>query len=133
MLGLRGLGPKRSGQVYTSSDLEVFATLANHAALAIENASSFEELQQAQAQLFQAQKMGTLGQMASGMSHQIHNRLTVLSLAAQSARLNAIPHLEELLRKIVGLPNEVHHAMYELRRLYQIIEDESNRGSPIVP
>ena len=121
-----------SGQIYTTSDLEVLTTLANHAALAIENAYSFEELQQAQAQLFQAQKMGTLGQMASGMSHQIHNRLTVLSLAAQNARLNAIPRLEEVLRKAVGLPNETHHAMDELRRLYQVIEDESNRGSQIV-
>jgi|GEM_PF-258177 len=132
LVGFLALGPKRSDNSYSAMDLKVFTTLATQAALAIENARSFEELQQAQVQLLQAQKMGTLGQMASGMSHQIHNRLTVLSLAAQNARRNILPQLEGVLSHIVGLPAETTRLVEELRRFYQVIEEESERGSRIV-
>lgn len=82
LLGFVAMGPKKSGQPYTPQDLEGFEVMANQAALAIENAQFYEELQRTQADLFQTGKMATLGHMAGGMSHQINNRFHVLSILA---------------------------------------------------
>ncbi len=80
LLGFMVLGDKRSGEIYTKDDLEVFTVLANQAALAIENARFFAESKEMQDQISQAEKMATIGTMADGLSHQINNRFHALSL-----------------------------------------------------
>ncbi len=82
LLGFMALGPKKSKQPYSGQDLEVFEVMASQAALAIENAQFYEELQQTQTDLFQTAKMASLGYMAGGMSHQINNRFHVLTILA---------------------------------------------------
>ncbi|MFC1755725.1 ATP-binding protein, partial [Thermoproteota archaeon] len=82
MLGFIVLGRKLSGKMYSQDDLNVFLVLANQAALAIENAQFYEDVKNTQEQLFQAEKMATIGTMADGLSHQINNRFQALSLIA---------------------------------------------------
>jgi len=77
------LGAKRSGEPYTTDDIAVFSGLANQAALAIENAMFFEELRNNEAYIIQSEKLASLGQLASGMAHEIHNPLTIISGEAQ--------------------------------------------------
>jgi len=81
-MGFFVLGDKNSGQIYTPDDLNVFQILATQAALAIENAQFYEEAQEMQGQIAQAEKMATIGTMADGLSHQINNRFYSLSLIA---------------------------------------------------
>jgi len=81
-MGFIVLGDKISGQIYTPDDLSVFQVLASQAALAIENAQFYEEAQEMQDQISQAEKMATIGTMADGLSHQINNRFYALSLIA---------------------------------------------------
>ncbi|MCX5709263.1 MAG: ATP-binding protein [Candidatus Omnitrophica bacterium] len=81
-MGFFVLGDKNSGQIYTPDDLNVFEILATQAALAIENAQFYEEAQEMQGQIAQAEKMATIGTMADGLSHQINNRFYALSLIA---------------------------------------------------
>ena len=69
------LGPKPDRQLYTTDDVTVFNTLAHQTALAIENCLFLEETQEAQEKIFNAEKLATLGAMASGLSHQLNNRL----------------------------------------------------------
>jgi len=83
LLGFLALGPKRSGKPFAQEDIGVFSTLANQAALAVENALFFEELKTTQAQLFHSEKLATMGQLASSMAHEIHNPLAVISGEAQ--------------------------------------------------
>jgi len=82
LLGFIVLGKKMSGKMYSQDDLNVFSVLSNQAALAIENAQFYEQIQETQEQLFQAEKMATIGTMADGLSHQINNRFQALSLIA---------------------------------------------------
>ena len=83
LLAFLVLGEKRSGKPYTTDDIAMFSGLANQAALAIENAMFFEELRTNEANMIQSEKLASLGQLASGMAHEILNPLTIISGEAQ--------------------------------------------------
>jgi len=83
LLAFLVLGAKRSGEPYTTDDIAIFSGLANQAALAIENAMVFEELRTNEAYMVQSEKLASIGQLASGMAHEIHNPLTIISGEAQ--------------------------------------------------
>ncbi len=85
LVGFVVLGDKRSSRLYTESDLDILSTLANQAALAIENCIFLTEFEHQQAHFFQAAKMADLGTMASGIGHQVNNRFNVIKLGAESA------------------------------------------------
>lgn len=86
LLGFIIISRKNSGLPYSMYDLDILMTLANHAALAIENAMFFSELEKTQATLFQTAKMSSLGTLASGMGHQINNRLQAIRLIVESLK-----------------------------------------------
>jgi signal transduction histidine kinase len=85
LIGILILGEKISGKLYSEDDLIVFSVLTNQAALAIENAQFYDEVKRTHEQLFQAEKMATIGTMADGLSHQINNRFHALSLISGDA------------------------------------------------
>jgi signal transduction histidine kinase len=86
----RGLGAiyvdnQESSAPFSPDGLRAAEALARHAALAIENAQLFEreqrtieELQQAQKQLLQSEKLATIGQMAAGIAHELNTPLTYI-------------------------------------------------------
>ncbi|MBI3321742.1 MAG: GAF domain-containing protein [Candidatus Omnitrophica bacterium] len=83
LLAFLVLGGKCSGEAYATDDIAIFSGLANQAALAIENALFFEELRTNEAYMIQSEKLASLGQLASGMAHEIHNPLAIISGEAQ--------------------------------------------------
>jgi signal transduction histidine kinase len=85
LIGFVVLGNKKSNRLYTESDLDILTTLANQAALAIENCIFLTEFEHQQAHFFQTAKMADLGTMASGIGHQVNNRFNVIKLGAESA------------------------------------------------
>ncbi len=104
LIGFLVLGEKRDGRIFTTEDLDVFSTLANQAALAIENARFFDELKANEAFMIQSEKMASLGQLASGMAHEIHNPLAIISGEAQlylERAKGGDGEIDKLLRSII--------------------------------
>jgi signal transduction histidine kinase len=126
LLALLVMGKKKSGKLYGEDDLSVFSILANQAALAIENAQFYEDVKKTQEQLFQAEKMATIGTMADGLSHQINNRLHALGFIAGDA-LDTIK-----LKRGAEMSDEMKGIMNDLERSLVRIQENVLQGGEIV-
>lgn len=135
------LGRKRSDEDYSDEDSDLLATLANQIAIALENASLYQEL-------LRSDKFKALGVAAVGMAHEIKNPLASIKgltqilpenindpefiekytdiIPRQLDRLNSI--LEELLR--FGKPTKFATTDVDLKRvLDDVIEFQENQCS----
>ncbi|OGX23581.1 MAG: hypothetical protein A3J51_01275 [Omnitrophica WOR_2 bacterium RIFCSPHIGHO2_02_FULL_45_21] len=126
LLGFMVLGDKLSGKIYSEDDLRVFTVLANHAALAIENARFFEDAKEMQEQISQAEKMATIGTMADGLSHQINNRFYALSLIAGDT-LDTVK-----LTDITNYAPEQRELLSQIKHALERIQSNVLQGSEIV-
>ncbi len=126
LLGFLVLGDKKTGRMFTQADLNVLSTLANQAALAIENAQFYEEVKRTQEQLFQAEKMATIGTMADGLSHQINNRFNALGLIAADTA-DTLNILDKN-----NLSSECQNTLSQIKNALNRIEDNVKSGGEIV-
>jgi len=120
------MGKKENGKMYNQDDIGVFSILANQTALAIENAKFYEDMKKTHQQLFQAEKMATIGTMADGLSHQINNRFHALGFIAGDA-LDTIQMNQKDLSQ-----EEMKEVMAELHRAFVRVQDNVVQGGEIV-
>lgn len=81
LLGFLILSDKINHGIYSQDDIDVFVTLSNQAALAIENCLFVNEFEKSQQRLFTSEKMALVGGMADGLAHQLKNRLNQFAMA----------------------------------------------------
>src|SRR6185312_6082861 len=82
---------RRNTHAFTSGDCEFLRQLSEHVALAAHQAQIYEALQQAyddlrrsQQQVMEQERLRVLGQMASGIAHDINNALSPVALYTES-------------------------------------------------
>ena len=141
------VGRKISGDRLVGDDRTLLRTLANQSSIAIENAKAFDEiaklnetlearveertaeLQDTQAQLVQAEKMKSLGQLVAGVAHELNNPIGFVHANLQL--------LDEYVRKFVeaqrsgGDPERAREAITKLlvrsregtERVKKIVQD----------
>lgn len=83
LAGILNLGRKGDGQIYSNEDLEFLSTLANQAAIAIDNARLYENLKQSQLTLRRADRLSSLGMLTAGLAHEIRNPLVAIRTFTQ--------------------------------------------------
>jgi len=82
---------RRAANGFTSAECEFLRQLSEHIALAAHQAQlygslqqAYDDLRQTQASVMQAERLRALGQMASGIAHDINNALSPVSLYVES-------------------------------------------------
>jgi len=139
------LGEKRSGDFFTTEDLNLLETLSNQTALAIENARSYneienlnknlevkiqertrelkaalEEKEKTQDQLIRSESLAAIGQLVAGTAHELNNPLTSVTSLLQSA-IEELTRGDQTERSIESLLDDLRFADQELKRAKTIV------------
>ncbi len=145
MLGLIAVGRKLSGERFHPEDRQLLLTLANQSSIAIENAKAFDEiaklnetlearveertaeLRDTQAQLTQAEKMKSLGQLVAGVAHELNNPIGFVHANLQL--------LDEYIRKLVDgqrSESDTQRAQEAITKLLERSREGTQRVKKIV-
>jgi len=89
MMGLICLSEKQTGINYSEDEIDMLQTFSNQIALAIENARLVQERLNLEARVYQSEKLNSMGQMATTMSHEIKNPLSSIKSIIQVLRESA--------------------------------------------
>lgn len=127
ILGIMNIDTKDKVVRFGKDDLELLTAICEQASVAIENAKLFgdlrkayEELKEQQKQLIEAEKLSMIGQLSSGVAHEINNPMT------------SIMGYAELSQKILAGEALSADSVKECREFLKIVQDEAVRCQTIV-
>lgn len=72
LIGILMLANKTSRETYSTEDRQLLSTISNQAAVSIENARLYAQLQQ---QLIKSSRLASLGELATNVAHEVNNSL----------------------------------------------------------
>ncbi|MCI0539221.1 MAG: GAF domain-containing protein, partial [Verrucomicrobiales bacterium] len=120
---------RREPKSFSSTDCEFLRQLSEHVALAAHQAQlygalqkAYDELRQTQQAVMQQERLRALGQMASGIAHDINNAISPIALYTQSL-LEREPNLStrarDYLQTIERAVNDVAATVARMREFYR--------------
>jgi signal transduction histidine kinase/ActR/RegA family two-component response regulator len=114
---------------FSSPDCEFLKQLSDHVALAAHQAQlytalqrAFDELRQTQQAVMQQERLRALGQMASGIAHDINNAIAPVSLYTESlleTEANLSARARDYLQTIQRSIEDVAHTVARMREFYR--------------
>lgn len=120
---------RKEKESFSSGECEFLRQLSEHVALAAHQAQlhgalhqAYEDLRQTQQAVMQQERLRALGQMASGIAHDINNALSPVSLYTQSlleVEPNLSPRTREYLETIQRAVEDVAHTVTRMREFYR--------------
>ncbi|NEU82186.1 AAA family ATPase [Nostoc sp. UIC 10630] len=103
LVGILYLENKLNQGVFTTNRLQVINLLSSQAAIALENAQLYQQagqalqdLQQAQLQIVQSEKMSALGNLVAGVAHEMNNPLGFIAASLKQAKPTFVDIFEHL-------------------------------------
>jgi PAS domain S-box-containing protein len=119
---------KREASSFTSDDCEFLRQLSSHVALAAHQGrlygalqEAYQDLRQTQQTVMQQERLRALGQIASGIAHDINNALSPAALYSQSMlthETNLSPRAKEQLAVIQRAIDDVARTVQRMRTFY---------------
>jgi PAS domain S-box-containing protein len=119
---------------FSSSECEFLRQLSEHVALAAHQAqlygdlqSAYDELRQTQQAVMQQERLLALGQMASGIAHDINNAISPVTLYTESlleTEANLSPRARGYLETIQRSIDDVAHTVARMREFYRQRESQ---------
>ncbi len=128
------IAARKQTEGFSSGDCEFLKQLSGHVALAAHQAQLYEALQQAyddlrqtQQAVMQQERLKALGQMASGIAHDINNAISPVALYTESL-LEKEPNLSARARDYLGTIQhaieDVSHTVARMREFYRQREQQ---------
>ena len=124
-------------EAFSSGDCEFLRQLSEHVALAIRQTrlhgllqNAYDELRQTQETVMQQERLSALGQMASGIAHDINNAISPLTLRLENL-LETDPSLSPRARETLPLAlraiDDVAATLGRMREFYRAREQQNDR------
>ncbi len=117
---------KRDAVGFTAEDCEYARSVCNHLAVAFRNAGLFhqlvrayEDLKAAQAALIQQERLHALGQMASGVAHDIRNALVPLVASVELLESHPDEQVQQIARSLQRTADDIVHIITRLQVFYK--------------
>lgn len=101
LTGMAFLSRTRNGARFTTAERESLLGLANHAALVLENAVLNQLQEERLRNLFHADKLASVGELAAGAAHEIRNPLTSIRSTVQYLRKDVAESKQPLVDGII--------------------------------
>lgn len=155
-IGVYIIRTEKIREAVSDKDLMLLSILSNQAAVAIENIKNIEqlrrtadELKRSQAQMLQAAKLASVGELAGGIAHEINNPLQILlghiSLMGQGKDVmqrieiirNQVQRIAQITRQLVNfsrsvpqeLEHELVHVNWAINEMVTLVDHQfTNRG-----
>jgi signal transduction histidine kinase/DNA-binding response OmpR family regulator len=120
---------RREAEAFSSGECEFLRQLSEHVSLAVRQArlreslwSAYEELRQSQHTILQQERLSAVGQMASGIAHDINNAMSPAMLYVEGlldAQSEMSPRAREVLPIVLRAIEDVAATVARLREFYR--------------
>jgi signal transduction histidine kinase len=125
LIAILNLALREGREMYSPEDIEVLSTLANQAAIAIENARLYENLKLSQSIIRRADRLSSLGMLTAGLAHEIRNPLVAIRTFTQ---LLPERYQDQEFRNVFQ-----NVALKEVDRICGLVNDLLNFARPSTP
>ncbi|HEX9743177.1 MAG TPA: ATP-binding protein [Nitrospiraceae bacterium] len=125
LIGFLNFGKRVSRSMYSEADLALLTTLAQNAAVALDNAMLYEDLRRSRLLMRRTDRLRSLETIAGGFAHEIRNPLTSIKTFVQLAPERK--HDDEFMGHFSRI---VHEDVLRIERLIQEILDYARYMEP---